>query len=72
MPGKEQVTAQEGMSKGVVEIIHQGRTVNKNREWLLGQTSGPSNPWQFGAEPAVGRGCEHCVGQSESTECRQE
>lgn len=45
MPGKEQVTAQEGMSKGVVEIIHQGRTVNKNREWLLGQTSGPSSPW---------------------------
>lgn len=36
MPGKEQVTAQGGMSKRVVEIIHQGRTVNKNREWLLG------------------------------------
>lgn len=32
MPGREQVAAQEGMSKTVVERIHQGRTVNKNTE----------------------------------------
>lgn len=65
------MTAQEGMSKRVVEIIHQGRTVNENREWLLASANDPSSLWQLGAEPAAGRGCEHCAGQSESAKCRE-
>ncbi|NXY35763.1 IOVO protein, partial [Pomatorhinus ruficollis] len=43
------------------------RNLIENGFW--GQINGPSSLWQLGAEPAAGKGCGHCAGQTENAEC---